>query len=432
MEQLKLFGRDPTNADPIFTSKVGLQRLELVSRGIGCSNDEKGIYMLCRHSYLATSDSTSRAALKVLANSMLLKPATRQHFVDGGFPVLACGKLENGDREDEFLNSRVLFLATYETDMNITDLLDKHRLSDHIITNVKRHGKLKSSGKGDPMEDMALSETLKLLFNVTHHCKTHVSAFESVIPSLKVLLLKQSNPPSKPLESPESLLVNALVNLELGSNEAQSALFDEESPLELVKYLIDILDRSLTTYSDDELDPIVTPTVTLMIQLYEVSPAYVKEYISQTLLPSLEDREEILGRGERLAAKLLNNSTNPLAPTFGNTVAHLFFNMSDKNASKFVENVGYGYASGFLFKNNIPIPKSVQEAFATSDATGSQRHVNPVTGQFLDKEHFGDVKEMTEEEKEREAEKLFVLFERYVLYNVLDMFDIAAIDSVPG
>jgi hypothetical protein len=87
--------------------------------------------------------------------------------------------------------------------------------------------------------------------------------------------------------------------------------------------------------------------------------------------------------------------------------------MSERDASKFVENVGYGFASGFLFQNNVAIPASASEAFSTSDATGMQKPVNPITGQFLESEKHPEEKELTQEEKEREAERLFVLFERY-------------------
>jgi hypothetical protein len=38
--------------------------------------------------------------------------------------------------------------------------------------------------------------------------------------------------------------------------------------------------------------------------------------------------------------------------------------------------------------------------------------INPITGQRLEAESIPDIAEMTDEEKEREAERLFVLFER--------------------
>jgi hypothetical protein len=101
------------------------------------------------------------------------------------------------------------------------------------------------------------------------------------------------------------------------------------------------------------------------------------------------------------------------------------FELSGKDARNFVQNVGYGFASGFLFQHNVPIPENALEAWSTSESEGSaarasqdsrnlERKVNPITGQLLEMEETVEVEEMTQEEKEREAEKLFVLFERFV------------------
>lgn len=49
------------------------------------------------------------------------------------------------------------------------------------------------------------------------------------------------------------------------------------------------------------------------------------------------------------------------------------------------------------------------------------REINPVTGQRRDMEPEGEEAEMTEEEKEREAERLFVLFERLKATGVVDV-----------
>ena len=72
--------------------------------------------------------------------------------------------------------------------------------------------------------------------------------------------------------------------------------------------------------------------------------------------------------------------------------------------------IGYGNAAGYLFNRGIlsaPPPK-------TGDASGADSAfgagINPITGS---KEREVDPgPEMTDEEKEREAEKLFVLFDR--------------------
>jgi hypothetical protein len=67
------------------------------------------------------------------------------------------------------------------------------------------------------------------------------------------------------------------------------------------------------------------------------------------------------------------------------------------------------------------VPASASATFEKNDSIGMPKPVNPITGQFLDMQKFADAPEMTEEEKEREAERLFVLFERLVRYFVSEM-----------
>ncbi|OQD78170.1 hypothetical protein PENDEC_c001G02495 [Penicillium decumbens] len=86
-------------------------------------------------------------------------------------------------------------------------------------------------------------------------------------------------------------------------------------------------------------------------------------------------------------------------------IPRLLFEISDTNPQQFVENVGYRYGSGFLLALGEPLP-------ANEEGTIKGPAINPVTGQRWDKEPQFNPPEMTEEEKEREAERLFVNFER--------------------
>jgi hypothetical protein len=47
--------------------------------------------------------------------------------------------------------------------------------------------------------------------------------------------------------------------------------------------------------------------------------------------------------------------------------------------------------------------------------------INPITGQYVSSEKVPDLKDMTDEEKEREAERLFVLFERLKKTGIIDV-----------
>lgn len=407
LEQLKVYGRDPTNADPIFT--------------------KEGIETLTRHAFNSPSLTTSRNALRCLANAMLLKEKTRQIFLDLGYESKACNKLKNDSRDDEFLVSRIIFLTTYGSNVDIEKLIDQYHLAENICLNMSRHtrqyiNKQKKVKELDPMEDMALIETCKLMFNLTHFCPQRAGSFSPALPHLLMLLSKKPISSSKPLEAPIGPLINSLINLNLEQKENIQVLFPKATPNVNVDRLIEILDKStrVMVYKDDELEHLVSPLVTLLRKAYELAPKEVQQHMQRHLLPNNEDRKQPLGRAESLSARLLRLSTNPATPQAREVTSSLLFDLSDKDARTFVHNVGYGFASGFLFQHNVPIPENALEAWSTSDSESSRprgsndssQPINPITGQTLESEPLIDMPEMTQEEKEREAEKLFVLFER--------------------
>lgn len=429
LEELKVYGRDPRNADPIFT--------------------KEGIETLTRHAFNSSSPTTSRNALRCLANSLLLKPETRQMFLDLGFEQKACNKLKSNNLDDEFLVSRIIFLMTYGTNIKLETLIDQYHLADYITQNLVRHAKLASAkppssgdssgsstssiGSGmsiskskakaaDPMADMALTETAKLLFNVTHFCKDRVDAFTQAIAPIVTMICKHDVPQGKPLDPPLGPLVNALLTLDLSSDKGKSALFPKSEPAALTERLIQLLDMSLRKYSDTDLDSSVLPLVTALRKIYELAPAdTVQPIMHAKLLPTEADRSKALGQTESLPSLILRLTTNPMAPEMRNHVSHLLFELSDKDATKFVHNVGYGFASGFLFQNNVPVPESATETFQAAGAENSGRDINAVTGQFIDEEKEPEMPDMTDEEKEREAERLFVLFERLRRTGIVDV-----------
>jgi hypothetical protein len=365
---------------------------------------------------------------------LFLKPETRQAFVDLGYEPKACSKLKNDSRDDEFLVSRLILLTTYGTSIDLPTLIDQHQLADSIIQNLSRHARRFSTeavapARADPIEQMALAETLKLLFNVTNFAKGHASAFDPALPHITAILRFHDLPQTRtPLDPPFGLLINALLNLDLNSPTAQSSLYPPTEPTRVADRLIHLLDLSMKSYTDTDLDQAVTPLICVLSSVYEHAPGgqndnddAVRTFIRSKLVPMNEDRKSVLGKTDSLPSRLLRNWTNPMAPQFRSAVGHLYFDISGKDAAKFIENVGYGYASGFLFENGISLPQGAMEQGGEGSSTSrdggggvaaSGRPVNPITGQFLDEEKLPDLPEMTMEEKEREAERLFVLFER--------------------
>lgn len=416
LEKLKIYTRDPRNANALYTEEVRIycpeQGKSLHVMSLLTIDLLQGIHMVLRHAYDSPSTKTSHAAMRVLANAMLLVPLTRKIFVEKKFAPRACQKLEGEDFDGEFLNSRVLLISTYDPNLDLNDLLDNWNLADRIIDNLARHAKKMDSKQvnGDPMQDMALIETLKLVFNVTHHRPEKASLFTPAIPHLAALLFKDDVSRTAPLNPPVGFIINGFLNLDISEPKSQEFIHPEEDPEKVVVRLIAILDAAIRTTPDNELDASVSPLIGLIKTIHEHAPDSSKSLIREKLIPTDEDRKDVLGKGDNLSAKLLKNYNNALAPNTRNMIQHLFFDLSEKDASKFVENVGYGLASGFLFQNNIPVPASVSGE--NDEATSSKKPVNPITGQFIEDEKPVDMPEMTEEEKEREAERLFVLFER--------------------
>ncbi|AEO53296.1 guanine nucleotide exchange factor synembryn-like protein [Thermothelomyces thermophilus ATCC 42464] len=419
LEQLKVYGRDPSFADPIFT--------------------KEGIETLTKFAFDSSSDITSRNALRVLCNALFLKPETRQNFVDLSYEDKACAKLKNDNRDDEFLVSRLLLLTTYGTSIDLPKLIEQHQLADSIIQNLARHAerfskKKSTTAAAEPMTEMALAETLKLLFNVTNFAKKHVNSFDGALAPVASILCAHPFPQTKtPLDPPFSLLINTLINLDLTTPAAQAALYPPADPTKVANRLLELLDLAMKSYADSQLDQDVSPLICALSEYYKNAPKKedakgtaptdpVRVRVRAALLPTDEDRKLVLGKADTLPSRLLRNWTNPLAPQFRSAVAHLYFDLSGRDPVQFVENVGYGYASGFLFENKINVPEEAmrqqqqeqeqQGGKSAAGSTGIRRDVNPITGQFLDEEKFPDLPEMTKEEKEREAERLFVLFER--------------------
>ena len=80
-------------------------------------------------------------------------------------------------------------------------------------------------------------------------------------------------------------------------------------------------------------------------------------------------------------------------------------------AALFSSLVGYGNAAGFLRSIGMLIPPSNPSA-VDDQASYNSAAINPITGALDDPTLLAEVNAMTEEEKEREAERLFVLFDR--------------------
>lgn len=253
---------------------------------------------------------------------------------------------------------------------------------------------------------MALTETLKLLFNVTANQPELAIKFASSVPDLFSILAHQKLP-VPPLQGPVSAIINASMNMEITQ---------ETCPTKAqVEQLISILESSVKAYSEQELDQAATPLLTLLRKIQEKALPDVRTHMQSLLLPDEKARSKPLGQGDSLPSRLLRLSISPSLMNLRESISVLLYELSDSNPTTFIHNIGYGYAAGFLSTHKIEVPETMMRV----DAQGA--NVNPITGQHLAAEPTNPEPEMTDEEKEREAERLFVLFERLKATGVVDV-----------
>lgn len=255
-------------------------------------------------------------------------------------------------------------------------------------------------------------DTLNLVFTISTVHPDLAAGFSPSIPHI-LNMVRRIDISSQPLDGLLGQLINALSILDLEGKKSdvdKGVIFPDFDRNCNVDRLINILDRAVSVYRSENLNPKAVPLLCALITIYEPAPEETRKYMQRRLLPEENDRSQPIGRSDTLSSRLLKLSTSPY-PELKNAISELMFVLSEKDAEILTKNIGYGYAAGFLASRGMEIPPSTPEAFATNSA-GFTPDVNPITGQKWSAEPRDQGPLMSQEEKEREAERLFVLFER--------------------
>jgi hypothetical protein len=112
-------------------------------------------------------------------------------------------------------------------------------------------------------------------------------------------------------------------------------------------------------------------------------------------------------------------------PRLKDSVGEMLWAACDCDAAILCDQVGYGNVAGFLFNKGImsaPTPAAAGSSATNGgggdeeeDEDGSSKQkmqINPITGTEMAPKEKSVMEDMTEEEREREMDKLFVLFDR--------------------
>ncbi|CAG8529841.1 1463_t:CDS:2 [Ambispora leptoticha] len=427
LQTLKTLGRDPIGCDLMFS--------------------DSGFHTLMAHAHILqdfgelVDTPVSQEALICIANALLMKEDTRDLFEKHkGLPnSIYRLRQEILSINSQFLFSRILFLMTVKPCIAVKQLIDELDIIDLLTKSISTHVNEISSPDASQefttpfTREMVLNEQLKLIFNLMvnepkldrddekNKEPVITSKFNKLLYPIIQIITKITLPSPLPLAPPHSHAIHALLNFPI--EQCKSILFPPEPPNEqylLVEILLNIFQEMIfiaikgdpdsdtdhqTNYRVD-FDEVITPLVVLLKKFCEEDQT-AKAKIKNKLLPDDIDRSKPLEKGETLSARLIRLMTSIMFPNLRDNVSELLFVICNEDAQLLIHHVGYGNAAGFLMKRNILIPPTSSSNL--SDETG--KAINPITGQYY-QENAPSLADMTDEEKEREAEKLFVLFER--------------------
>ncbi|GAA6055774.1 hypothetical protein JCM3770_004795 [Rhodotorula araucariae] len=152
-----------------------------------------------------------------------------------------------------------------------------------------------------------------------------------------------------------------------------------------------------------KVDEILGPVMLLLRKLSMLAEA---QYVfKQLLFPDNLDRTVPVDRRPTLAGHLVRLLSSVLLPNTAFGAGEFLYNLCDRSPDHLVRTIGYGPAAGFLQNRGELIPPP-----ATAAEEGG---VNPITGAVDAPSRAAPEEDaMSEEEKEREAERLYTLFDR--------------------
>ncbi|KAL2912437.1 hypothetical protein HK105_208081 [Polyrhizophydium stewartii] len=150
------------------------------------------------------------------------------------------------------------------------------------------------------------------------------------------------------------------------------------------------------------------PPILILMRNWANEDARARAMLKSLLMPDNLDRSKPLGKGTGLTNYLISFMSSVSMLQIRDCVCELLLSACGDNVGELVTYVGYGNAAGFLMNRGIMAPPGGADADASTGPS-----INPITGEFVrDEPRVDPFEGMTDEEKEREAERLFVLFDR--------------------
>uniref|UniRef100_A0A096MBQ3 Synembryn n=1 Tax=Poecilia formosa TaxID=48698 RepID=A0A096MBQ3_POEFO len=277
-------------------------------------------------------------------------------------------------------------------------------------------------------------EILKILFNITY--STHkqepseddATLYRHLVAILRLCLMRKCLLPEDTDEL-HGHTVNLLTALPLQClNVLLTVPLEPESKqslgvnMDCVHMLLTFMERRLE--AGDRVKEKLTPILNLLTESCRAHRE-TRLYIRKHILPPLRDVSHRPEDGDTVKSRLVRLMTH-LDTDLKHCAADLLFVLCKENVRRFVKYTGYGNAAGLLATRGLlGGQRAVSDAQYSSDSDSDTEEyrqmkdrINPVTGR-VEAEQSNPMEGMTEEEKEEEAKRLIMLFNKLSKENII-------------
>ncbi|XP_034414837.1 synembryn-A [Cyclopterus lumpus] len=279
-------------------------------------------------------------------------------------------------------------------------------------------------------------EILKIFFNIT--CRSHrqepseddAALYRHLVAILRLCLIRKCLllDDTDELQGHTVNLLSALplqcldvlLMVPLGPDSKQGPGVN----LDCVHILVLFMERRLET--GDKMKEKLTPILNLLTESCRAHRE-TRHYIRKHILPPLRDASHRPEEGSTVKSRLIRLMTH-LDTDLKHCAADLIFVLCKENVSRFVKYTGYGNAAGLLATRGLlggqgsRVSSDAQYSSDSDSDTEEYRQVkgriNPVTGR-VEVEQPDPMEGMTEEEKEEEAKRLIMLFNKLSRDNII-------------
>ncbi|XP_034032660.1 synembryn-B isoform X2 [Thalassophryne amazonica] len=440
LETLRILSRDKRVLAPVATREgmlvlAGLARLQLTEEGGDTQSEED-------------EDEQERVvvveALKCLCNVMYNSAAAQQVSVDVQLASSLCRSLRTPraqNHEVGLFTLRLLFLLS-ALRPDVRGSLRREWHAVRLLTEVMEHtlgvrwvgpyevARLDPQALPLPAEDNERAmESLKALFNLTlsnTDGEEDDHQFRLIAAILRHLLMLKTESEEK-TEEVHSHAVNLLNNLPVSSLDVLINVpvhgglekYNGKN-MDAIQRLLDFMEKRIDKGSNYKEG--LTPVLSLLTEGSRHNRE-IRRYIKAQVLPPLKDvkiRPEV---GTAIRNKLVRLMTH-VDMGVKQTAAEFLFVLCKESVDNLLKYTGYGNAAGLLVARGLLAGGRGETQYSDDEDSDTEEYktakpfINPITGHF-EEPMPNPIEEMTEEQKEYEAQKLVSMFDKLSRQNVI-------------